>query len=121
MVDFSWTKIERRGVHLHRTACRTDLATSDLLWSKNTALCLAAAGGVGCCWRLVNIVVKPCIRCFDQIQIWSTSLRHPKVSSGFNLADIFFSVCFVHTSSVNCYFCESGCFPGTEKLISVCK
>lgn len=68
MVDFSWTEIERLGVHLHRAACRTDPATTDLLWSKNTALCPAAAGAAGCCWRLVNIVVKPCVWCFDQIQ-----------------------------------------------------
>lgn len=120
VVGFSWTKTERRGVHLHGAAYRTDPATSDLLWSKNPALCLTAAGGAGCCWRLVNIVGKPCVWCFDQIHIWSTSPCHPKVSSGFHLADIAFSVCFIHTSSLNCYFCESGCFPGTEKLISVC-
>lgn len=61
MADFSWTKIDRQGVHLHRADYRTDPATTDFLWSENTALCPAAAGGAGCCLRLVNIVVKPCV------------------------------------------------------------
>lgn len=114
MVDFSWTKIVRRGAArscLHDWPCH--------YWFTVLEEYSLVPGRSRRCRRLVNIVVKPCVSCFDPIQIWSMTLRHPKVSSGFNLADIFFFACFMHTSSVNCYFWESGCFPGMEKLISV--
>lgn len=55
MVVFRRAKIEGRGVHLHGKA---DPDTTDLLWLKNPALCLAA-GGAGSSQGRLNTVPKP--------------------------------------------------------------